>query len=119
MTYGPYGVPGDGAARRQAAEASTDAAGAKRDVAEMEKEIGRLRLVCAAVWELVKEKTNLTEDDLVAKVAEMDARDGVADGQLTRTIRKCVQCQRTVSAKQVKCMYCGTVQPVASVFEGT
>ena len=43
---------------------------------------------------------------------------GVADGQLSRGVRKCVQCQRTVPAKQNKCMYCGTVQPISSVFEG-
>ena len=118
MTYGGYGMPGDGAARQQAAAASNDASAAKRDVAEMEKEIGRLRLVCAAVWELVKERTKFTEDDLAIKVAELDAKDGVADGQLTRSVRKCVQCQRTVSPKQTKCMYCGTVQPISSVFEG-
>jgi len=113
-----YGTPSDSGARQQAAAASTDASSAKRDVADMQKEIGRLKLVCAAVWDLVKEKTSLTEDDLIAKVAELDAKDGVADGQLTRRVRQCVQCQRTVAAKQTKCMYCGTVQPVGSVFEG-
>jgi hypothetical protein len=114
--YGGYA--GDSAARQSAAAASTEAASAKRDVVELEHDLGRLKLVCAAVWELVKEKTALTEDDLVTKVAELDARDGVADGQLTRGVRKCVQCQRTVPTKQNKCMYCGTVQPVSSVFEG-
>ena len=49
---------------------------------------------------------------------EIDARDGVADGQLTRTVRKCVQCQRTVPHRQFKCMYCGTVQLAGNVFEG-
>jgi len=114
--YGGYA--GDSAARQQAAAASTDAAAAKRDVVELEHDLGHLKLVCAALWELVKAKTDLTEDDLVAKVAELDARDGVADGQLTRGVRKCVQCQRTVAAKQNKCMYCGTVQPMDGVFEG-
>jgi hypothetical protein len=116
MAYGT--LPGDSGARQQAAAASTDAASAKRDVAELERDLGHLKLVCAAVWELVKERSKLTEDDLVAKVAELDAKDGVADGQLTRGVRKCVQCQRTVPAKQNKCMYCGTVQPAGSVFEG-
>jgi len=117
MTYGT--LPGDSSgARQQAAAASSDAASAKRDVADLERDLGHLKLVCAAVWELVKEKSRLTEDDLVAKVAELDAKDGVADGMLTRGVRKCVQCQRTVPTKQNKCMYCGTVQPVGSVFEG-
>ncbi len=116
MGYG--GLPNDSAARQQAAAASSDAASAKREVVELERDLGHLKLVCAAVWELVKERAKLTEDDLVTKVAELDARDGVADGQLTRGVRQCVQCQRTVPSKQQKCMYCGTVQPVGSVFEG-
>jgi hypothetical protein len=115
--YGGY-TGGDGAARQQAASASSEAASAKRDVAELERELGRLKLVCAAVWELLKERGKLTEDDLAAKVAELDAKDGVADGQLTRSVRKCVKCQRTVPAKQSKCMYCGLEQPLTSVFEG-
>ncbi len=102
---------------RQAAAASSEAASAKRDVGELEHEIARLKLVCAALWELVKQKTALTEEDLMAKVLEVDARDGVMDGQMRKTVRKCVQCQRTVPAKQNKCMYCGVAQPAGSVFE--
>ena len=45
-------------------------------------DLGHLKLVCAAVWELVKEKSKLTEDDLVAKVAELDAKDGWRTGSL-------------------------------------
>jgi hypothetical protein len=113
------GFPGDNsAARQQAAAASSEAASAKRDVADLERELGRLKLVCAAVWELLKQRAKLTEDDLAATVAMLDAKDGVADGQLTRTARKCFKCQRTVAAKQTKCMYCGAEQPLASVFEG-
>lgn len=114
--YGGY-TGGDSAARQQASAASTDAASAKRDVVELERDLGRLKLACAAVWELVKTKTNLTEDDLVMMMAQLDAKDGVADGQLTRGVRKCVQCQRTVPHRQNKCMYCGAVQPVDSAFE--
>jgi len=112
------GMPGgDSGARSQAAAASSDAASAKRDVSELEHELARMRLACAAVWELVREKTGLTEDDLIAKIAVIDARDGVADGKLTRSVRKCTKCGRTMPAKQNKCMYCGTLRAVESVFE--
>lgn len=119
MTYGDLGgLSGGGTTNRQAAEAVNEAAAAKREVAELQDQLARLKFVCAAVWEIVRERTKLTEDDLAIKVAEIDARDGIADGRLTRPTRKCVQCGRTVSSKQTKCMYCGLVQPVASVFEG-
>ena len=115
MTYFPTGDPG---ARQQAASASNEAASAKREVTEMQHQIDKLKLVCAALWELVKEKTSLTEDDIVNRIALLDAKDGVADGRLTRAARPCVKCKRTVAPKLIKCMYCGTMQPVESVFEG-
>ena len=112
------GYPGENyAARQHAAEAASDAASAKREVASLERDLARLKLVCAAVWELVKTRTNLTEDDLAAMVAQLDAKDGVADGQMTRGIRKCVQCDRTLPSKQNKCLYCGTVQPITRICE--
>lgn len=102
---------------RRAAEASSDAASAKRDVAALEDELARLKLACAAMWELLKERAKLGEDDLATRMAMLDAKDGVADGKLTRLARKCVQCGRTIKARQNKCMYCGTVQPIESIFE--
>ncbi len=105
-------------ARRSAAEASTEAASAKREVGQLEDELARLRLVTAAVWELVRERAKLTENDLLAKVAEIDGRDGVIDGKLVRPVRKCGQCGRTMPARQGKCMYCGTVFVASSAFEG-
>ena len=115
--YGGIGGS-DGTAGRQAAAASSEAAAASREVTQLRDEVARLKLVCAAVWELLKERGKLTEDDLVTRVAILDARDGVADGKLTRPIRTCVQCGRTVAAKHTKCLYCGIVQPAGSVFEG-
>jgi len=108
---------GDSSTRRQAASAASDASAAKREVMELEHALNRMRLASAAVWELVKESTQLTEDDLINKMAVLDAKDGVADGQLTRHPRPCVQCKRTVPPKQKKCIYCGAEQPMTSVFE--
>ena len=111
------GYSGNYAAREQAAAASSDAAAAKREVVGLEGDLARLKLACAAMWELVKARTNLREDDLAAMMAQLDAKDGVADGQMTHSVRKCVKCDRTVPSRQNKCMYCGEIQPVDSIFE--
>jgi hypothetical protein len=115
-----YGAGGGGYrdANRQAAEASNEASAAKLEATELRDQLARMKLACAAVWELLKEKTGLTEDDLATRMAILDAKDGVADGKLTRSIRKCVKCGRTVPAKQNKCMYCSETQPADSIFEG-
>ena len=106
-----------GAKRQENDAAAAKVSSAKRDRTELERDHERLKLVCAAMWELVSDRTALTEDDLIAKVREMDTRDGVADGKLTRVIRKCSSCDRSVPLKQKKCMYCKTGQPLKSVFE--
>ncbi|MGN6367649.1 MAG: hypothetical protein ACTHN5_05260 [Phycisphaerae bacterium] len=117
MSYYTGGSNSASAASREASAAANEAAAAKRDVAYLEDQLERMKLVCAAVWELVKEKHNLAEDDLVAKVAQLDAKDGVADGKFSRAPRKCVKCNRTVKDNQRACMYCGAVQPFESVFQ--
>jgi hypothetical protein len=76
----------------------------------------RLLLVCTAMWQLIKEKTDLTEDDLISRVAVLDAQDGIADGKLTEKPQPCPKCQRTVCTKQGRCLYCGCPIPVDNVF---
>ncbi|HUO09766.1 MAG TPA: hypothetical protein VM008_15785 [Phycisphaerae bacterium] len=117
MSFYTGGSNSANAASREAATASAEAAAAKRDVAYLEDQLERMKLVCAAVWELVKEKHALTEEDLVAKIALLDAKDGIADGKFSRAPKKCVKCGRTVTDKQRACMYCGAVQPFESVFQ--
>ncbi len=68
--------------------------------------VDQLLLVCAAMWELIREKTNLIESDLIAKVAEIDARDGTVDGKITPVSQPCPQCQRIVFPKHRHCLYC-------------
>ncbi len=71
-------------------------------------ELARLELVCEAMWELVKEKTNLVDDDLLGKMAELDLADGVADGKKAKGGPvMCVKCNRPNSRRHDFCIYCG------------
>ena len=44
--------------------------------------IERQMIISEAIWELLKEKVGLTDEDLVKKVREIDLRDGVLDGRV-------------------------------------
>jgi hypothetical protein len=79
--------------------------------------LDQLLLICAAMWELLAERAGVTETDLVAKIAEIDARDGIADGKFTYTPVKCPKCNRTLFPKQRRCLYCGAERPVDTVFK--
>ena len=58
------------------------------------------------LWELVRDGLKLTEKDLKARMREIDLRDGVEDGAITRVPLKCTQCSRISSSKHWKCLYC-------------
>ena len=90
---------------------------AKRESARLEAKIDALALVSQALWELVRERTNLTDDDIRAKIVEIDGRDGRVDGRLLGTPTKCPNCGRDAHTRQAACMYCGTSLPRKHVFE--
>src|SRR4051794_36920434 len=82
------------------------------DVQGVDERVDQLLIVCAAMWELLRERSGLTENDLVNKVAEIDARDGTADGRITPKPRNCPKCHRVIFPKHRRCLYCGCEVPV-------
>jgi len=78
-------------------------------VEEFEQRIDHLSLVCMAMWSLMKEKTSLTEDDLLKRMQEIDQTDGHLDGKARYHVYDCPQCGRSISVKLNKCLYCGYV----------
>jgi len=79
--------------------------------------IDQLTLVCAAMWELMKEKLAIQDEELVNKVAALDASDGVADGKMTSASTKCAACGRTIFPKHRRCLYCGAPVVIDNIFK--
>ena len=76
-------------------------------IRELEHHVQRLQLLNQALWELLREKLQLSDEDLQAKAHEVDMRDGVEDGLMTNTALKCPTCGRVSSSKHWRCLYCG------------
>lgn len=87
-------------------------------IRELEGRLERLSIVSQGVWLLLKEKTGLTEDDLFAKVEDVDLRDGQLDGKVSRETTTCAACGRVMSRRHNNCLYCGAPRPVDSPFDG-
>lgn len=104
-------------ATSQAAAAASSAGAARRDLAHLEDRVERLALITMAMWSLIQDKTNLTEQDLLERVRTLDLMDGTADGKATRGITKCHQCSRTLNARHLRCLYCGAEKPAGSAFD--
>ena len=84
---------------------------------DVEGRLDRLSLICMAMWTLIQSETNLTEEDLLQRVGEIDLMDGSADGVITRKITRCNRCERPMSSRHTRCIYCGSKQLTASVFD--
>ena len=93
---------------------------ANEDLHRLYRRIDALALTCQAMWELLRERTGLTDEEIAAKMQDIDIRDGTDDGKMTVTPRQCPACQRTVSSRHDRCLYCGAEQEISkgNVFEG-
>lgn len=89
----------------------------RKDVDDLEKRLDKLLLLSQAMWELLKEKTNLTETDLAEKVTELDLRDGKIDGKYTKPLIKCSKCESAICYKYDKCLFCGTPYEKGETFD--
>ncbi len=71
--------------------------------------LARAMLISEALWELLKEHTGLTVEDLHKKLYEIDMQDGQIDGKNERKAVQCPNCKHTVSPRHTSCLYCGQV----------
>jgi len=93
------------AAGAAAAEART--AGSSREAERVEERLERALLACEGMWTLMKEKLGVSDIELIEKINEIDLSDGRLDGKVRKTAVACPKCNRTISARFPKCMYCG------------
>ncbi len=91
----------------EVARAASDARGAKSDAAATSARVDRALLACEAMWSLMREKLELTDEDLICRMNEIDLGDGKLDGKVQKVAFACPSCGRTISRRLPKCMYCG------------
>lgn len=80
---------------------------ARRASLHMADKIEALALVSLALFELLRETTGVSEEQLRAKIAEIDLRDGQADGKMTPHAKKCPKCDAMMSPRFGRCLFCG------------
>lgn len=102
-------------AKTKAESASKTSFETKTSVDDLARKVDYLALICRAMWGLIQEHTELTDKDLLARVKEMDMRDGVPDGRFRET-KHCIECGRVTAAKQSACIYCGAENPITNAF---
>ena len=97
-------------AKSQARRAETEAGNLRNRVKILENNVAKALLINEALWELIREKLRLTDDELNDKLYAIDMRDGTLDGKNQRSsAMKCPQCNRMVSPRHAACLYCGHI----------
>jgi hypothetical protein len=85
------------------------------EIRRLDSKIEGLALVCEALWELLREHSNLTDADVRTKMHEIDIRDGRADGRMTGQPYDCPTCNRPVHTTHSRCIWCNTELNTTSV----
>ncbi|MBI9018613.1 MAG: hypothetical protein JEZ07_15275 [Phycisphaerae bacterium] len=101
------------------ARSSVNANRLERQVKQLEANLAKSLLINEALWELMRDKMGITEQQLNDKLYEVDMRDGVLDGKNQRNqAANCPKCNRKVSPRHSACIYCGQ-EMEQSVFKMT
>ena len=100
-----------GQAQATASSATSSIARTERQIAELEGEVASLALACQAMWELLRERNNMSDEALFQRMQEVDLRDGTRDGRIGTNSSECPACSRVNNARHERCLYCGKVLP--------
>ncbi len=86
------------------------------DVARLSREVTILRMVCKAMWQIVRVRTDSTEAELSKCFSLLCTPDGTPVETKERRV-VCAKCERTVKRGTVKCLYCGHLNEPDNVFD--
>ncbi len=106
------------AAERAAENADTKADRQAQAVAGLQRQVDRVSLACQALWEILRERTDITEEDLESKMLEIDGRDGMTDGKVGVQAIDCPACGRKTSSRRSSCVMCGAPMKSSHIFCG-
>lgn len=88
------------------------------EIMRLRTQVDRLTIACQSMWELIRDHTELDDDRLAGKIAEVDLRDGSPDGKLGSTVVKCTGCGKNNNSARNNCLWCGIPVEREHMFEG-
>jgi hypothetical protein len=100
-----------GDAKGEAVRAQSAAASATARASELQEKVDRLTLACQAMWEILRTRLGVQDRELIAKIEEIDLRDGSRDQRIAPRPTLCPKCSRQNSTRHTRCIYCSTDLP--------
>jgi hypothetical protein len=82
--------------------------GMEERLLEVEDRVNKLLLVNAALYDIIKDKLNLTDDDIAYKINELNDKNFLREQKTDQYVRKCRKCGKNLIQRRTICVYCGT-----------
>ncbi|MGI9584662.1 MAG: hypothetical protein ACR2N7_03635 [Acidimicrobiia bacterium] len=95
---------------RLASTAASGSGSSVKELLDVHDRVDRLILVVDAMWSLL-EDSGYTDEQLRARIEQIDSADGVLDGKRTPQIAQCSGCGAKVAAGLATCQFCGASVP--------
>lgn len=88
------------------------------DIAFLKQKVERLMMITEALWIVLKETTNYTDEDLKEIILEVDMKDGKLDGKVAAEAPGAYpNCGKTLQKNKRVCIYCGAKIGMQDVFQ--
>ena len=102
-SFGAYRSP----VQPESSTADAAAGRAQRKAEDLETRLERALLTMEAMWTLLRDKLDTTDDELIERIVEIDLSDGILDGKARRPALECGSCSRKIPRRFARCLYCG------------
>jgi hypothetical protein len=89
---------------------AADRAAAKAESVDLR--LDRVLLTMEAIWTLLRDRLQLSDEDLARRIVDLDESDGFLDGKVRRKTQSCPHCKKTIPGRFPRCLYCGAAVPV-------
>jgi len=91
----------------------------RQELRDLRRSLERTAMANMAMWELVRERLHLSDEELLNRMQEIDLRDGVRDGRITPVGASpvCGGCNRKLATRHERCIYCGQPNALYSPFQ--
>jgi hypothetical protein len=75
---------------------------------ELESQVNRLLLINAALYDVIKVKLGVTDEDISNRIKELNEKSSLFEPINDQLVRKCKKCGKNLIQRRSLCVYCGT-----------
>lgn len=78
-------------------------------ILELEEQLNRLLLVNAALYDVIKERLHVTDEEITNRINSFTDKNMLqGKDRLDQVVRKCRKCGKNLLQRRTLCVYCGT-----------